>query len=208
MAEDIKFEVTNIDIVELLNSQSVVGIYRGKEAWQAINAKIEEVADTTLVKIDLRKANPLQYAFCQHAFGPLFEALNNKRWENKYIIFQLYDFHKAGFFRGVMKYLGKEIPRKESEIGFISADMSVKMIIGDQNEITFIGDLNQNEQRILEIVNEKKQVTVRDVVGITGFPEETVVDSFRALAKKYFVTKPYNTSNSHILYLSFYNYLN
>lgn len=203
-----KFEKRNLDIVDVLNSSAVVGMYRGKEAWTAIEELMNEVADGTLVLIDIRRANPLQYAFCQHAFGPLFQALNNQRWQHKYVMFQMHDFHQPGFFRGVLKYLETELPRKESRDGFISAGMYTKVIIGDKELIDFVGQMSTEESTILDVVNDMRETTVRQIVEKTGLSEETIVDDIRALVeKKYFVVGPFDESILPPRYYSFYNYL-
>ena len=200
----IEFRKEYLDIVKLLNSPAVVGMYRGREIWTEIETLIDRVTDGTLVLIDLRRANPLQYVFCQHAFGPLFQALISRKWAQKYVIFQMYDFHKPGFFRGVLKYIGNELPRKESEVGFVSANMYTKLIIGDKDLIDFVGNLNENEKIILNVVNDMKDVTVRQVVQQSSLTEEIVVDGLRVLEEKYFIVVDKSGSAPH--YYSFYDY--
>jgi len=200
----IEFKKEYLDIVKLLNSPAVVGMYRGKEIWSDIEKLMDRVTDGTLVLIDLRRANPLHYVFCQYAFGPLFESLMSRKWAQKYVIFQMYDFHKPGFFRGVLKYLGKELPRKKSEAGFVSANMYTKLIIGDEELINFVGNLDKNEQIILKVVNDMLSVTVRQVVQQSGLTEEIIVDGLRALEERYFIVV--DKSGSVPYYYSFYNY--
>jgi hypothetical protein len=203
----VEFKKECLDIVNLLNSPAVVGTYRGKEAWTQIEKTMDEVSDGVLVLIDLRKANPLQYVFCQHAFGPLFQALKNKRWQRKYIIFQMHNFHQPGFFRGVLKYLGTELPRKESRIGFISERLYAKLVVGDEKLIDFVGKLDENEKVILNVINEVREVTVRKVVEKTNLSEEKIVDALRSLVQKYFIVGPFDESDLLPHYYSFYNYL-
>ena len=200
----VEFKKEYLDIVKLLNSPAVVGMYRGIEIWTEIEKFMENVSDGTLILIDLRRANPLQYVFCQHAFGPLFQALMDRKWIQKYVIFKMYNFHKPGFFRGILKHLGSEYPRKESEAGFISANMHTKLIVGDKDLINFIGNLNANEQIILKVVNDMRDVTVRQVVQESGLTEEAIVDGLRVLEEKYFIVVDKSGSVPH--YYSFYNY--
>ena len=201
---NIEFKKEYLDIVRLLNSPAVVGMYRGKEVWAEIEKLMDKVSDGTLILIDLRQASPLQYVFCQHAFGPLFQVLISRKWIRKYVIFRMHDFHKPGFFRGVLKYLGNELPRKESEVGFVSANMYTKLIVGDKDLINFVGNLNENEQIILNVVNNMRDVTVRQVVQESGLTEEVIVDALRALDEKYFIVVAKSGSMLH--YYSFYNY--
>lgn len=205
MSVGVEFHKRDIDVVNLLGSAAVVGEYRGKEAWRAIEKQIEEEVDSTLVLIDIRGANPLQYEFCQYAFGPLFQALNSGRWKHKYVMFQMHDFHKPGFFRGILKRLGTELPRKESEKGFISAGFYTKLILGDGELITFVGKLNENQQRTLNVVNELKEATAKQAVERLALSEEIVVDALRFLVNNYFVVTVQGPPGA-ITYYSFYKY--
>ena len=201
----IEFKKEYLDIVKLLNSPAVVGMYRGKEVWAEIEKLMDKVSDGTLVLIDLRQANPLQYVFCQHAFGPLFQALISRKWIRRYMIFQMYNFHKPGFFRGVLKYLGNELPRKESESGFVAAGMYSKLIVGDEEKISFIGNLNTNEQSMLDVVNDSRQITSMKAAEKTHLPGEIVVDALRSLAQKYFIVE-HSDKSGQAYYYSYYNY--
>lgn len=113
---------------------------------------MNRVLDGTLVLIDLTKASWFHTAFCQPAFGPVFQALKDGKWPRKYVIFQMYDFHKWGFFQGVLKFLGIDVPRKKSESKFISANLCVKLITGDEESINFVGSLTAEENNVLKVV--------------------------------------------------------
>ena len=164
MSTKLQFPKTQVDVVGLLNSAAMVGMYRGKEVWSEVEKEMNVVLDNSMVMIDIREANPLQYEFCQYAFGPLFNALNKGRWPHKYVIFRMYDFHKPGFFRGVLKDLGTELPRRESEDGFASAGFYTKLIVGDKDVISFVGNLNENKSRTLAVINDMKDATAKQVV--------------------------------------------
>jgi len=118
----------------------------------------------------------------------------------------MYDFHKPGFFRGVLKYLGSEFPRKECEAGFVAAGMYAKLIVGDEETINFIGNLDANEQTTLDVVNNFRQVTSMKAAEKTGLVGEIVVDALRSLAQKYFIVEHSGKSGQASHYCSFYNY--
>ncbi len=192
------------------NSSSVpdpVGRYRGEGIWNDVKKLLDEVPNNTLALIDVRQAMPLQYTFCQHAFVPLFQALNSGRWSCKYVIFQMYDFHKSGFFRGVLKHLGRELPRKESEKGFIEAGFYTKLTLEDERIIRFIGKLSENQNKVLNVVNEMKVVTAGQVREKLKLSDEIIVDALRFLVEKYFLVGPSTESVPIPKYYSFYNYM-
>jgi hypothetical protein len=201
----IEFKKKYVNIVNLLNSKIAVGAYRGKEVWTKIETLMNRVSDGTLVLIDLRPVIWFDSAFCEPGFGPIFYALKEQRWPRKYVIFQMYSFLKPVFFRGILKHFGIKLSRKESESGFVSAGMYTKLIIDDKELIDFVGNLNVDEQTILDVVNNLKQVTSVQVVKETGLSAEVVVDALRSLAQKYFVVE--HDEAGRVFYYSFYNYL-
>jgi len=207
MSDNLQFSKIEVDIADLLNSAAMVGMYRGKEVWGEIEKKMNEVLDNSMVMIDIRKANPLQYEFCQYAFGPLFKAFNNGEWPCKYVIFRMYEFHKPGFFRGILKDLGTELPRRESEDGFVSAGFYAKLIVGDIDIISFVGNLDEHKSQTLSVINDMKDATARQMVGKLSLPEEVVVDSLRFLVEKKFIVGPYAQENETPHYYSFHKYL-
>jgi hypothetical protein len=168
---------------------------------------MNEVTDNSMVIIDIREANPLQYEFCQYAFGPLLKAFNSGEWPRKYVIFRMYEFHKPGFFRGVLKDLGTELPRRESEGGFVSAGFYLKMVVGDTDLINFVGNLDEHKSQTLSVINDMKDATARQLVERLSLPEEVVVDSLRLLVEKKFIVGPYAHENEQPHYYSFYKYL-
>ena len=207
MSLDVELQKKNANIAVLLNSAIMVGRYRGEEIWNEVEKLIDEVPNDTLVLIDFREAMPLQYTFSQYAFGPLLQALNSGRWSRKYVIFQMCEFHKSGFFRGVLKYLGTDLLRKESEKGFALAGFYVKLILEGQKSISFIGALTESQAKVLDIANGMKVATVRQVREKLDLSEETVVDALRFLVEKYFLVGPATESVATPTYYSFYNYL-
>jgi len=203
----IEFKKEYVDIVKLLNSTIAVGDYRGHEVWTKIEKLMNSVSDGTLVLVDLRKAIYLNSRFCGRAFGPMFRSSKNQKWPCKYVLFQMYNFLRSVFFYGIMKYLGTELPRKESESGFISTGMYVKLMIGDEELIHFVGNLNENEKTILNVVNDFQKVTSGQIVKKTGLAAETAVDALRSLEQKYFVIEHSSKDGKVFHYFSFYNYL-
>lgn len=207
MSSDVRFPKKVVKIANLLNSAIMVGQYRGEEIWGELKRLMDEVPIRTLVLVDIKEAMPLQYTFCKYAFGPLFEALNSGGWQQKYVMFRMHDFHRSGFFRGVLKHLRAELPRKESEKEFVSAGFYAKLIVGDEKSINFVGSLTENQKRTLAVVNELKEITTRQVVQKLSLSEESVVDALRFLVNKYFVIGPDGKARTVPHYYSFYKYL-
>ena len=205
----IKFDYEYIDIVDILKSTIALGEYRGDEICTEIVKLMDIISDDTLLLIDIKQVIWLNTAFCQPAFGPVFQSLMKRIWSKKYIIFQMHDYHKPAFFQGILKSYKIDISRKESESKFISSKKYIKLIVGNEKNINFIGELNEKEYKTLDVVNDLKQATAMQVVDNSGLEMEDVVDTLRSLARSnYFVIEHIDNSENQIhYYYSFYNYL-
>lgn len=203
---EFEFQKEHVFINDLLKSTIAVGSYRGKEVWEEIKGLIENSEDEILFCIDLRKMVWLNTGFCEPAFGPMFRALLDRRWSRKYLIFQMYAVQKLGFFQGILRYLTIDAPRKESEQKFISENLFTKLIVGDDEKIDFLGNLNSNENKILQIVNDLKKANADRIKEQSFLTTEVVVDTLRALLDKYFILK-YEKEGDETIYCSFYNFI-
>lgn len=203
----VQFPAKSIRVADLLNSTLMVGQYRGEETWRNLEKLMDGAARATLVLIDIREAMPLQYTFCQYAFGPLFKALDDGRWHDKFVIFRMLDFHRSGFFRGVLKHLQADLPRKDAEKEFVRAGFCAKLIVGDDKQISFVGDLTQDQVQTLSAVNRLTRVTARQLVATLSLSEESIVDTLRFLVSKWLIAAGgTGTQDAHIYY-SLYKYL-
>ena len=119
----------------------------------------------------------------------------------------MHDFHKLGFFQGILKSFDIDVLREKSESEFISVDMCAKLILGDEESINFVGKLKASEKAILEVVNNLKQANAEQVIEESGLKPEDVVDALRSLVKKYFIVEHSDESDQECHYYSFYNYL-
>lgn len=191
----IPFPQKTIDIIEnVLQSPMATGSYRGEEVSETLNNTIKSLDTHELLVIDICKAFPLEYSFCEYAFGPLLKKLNENKAENKLIIFHLLKDDEFCFFRGVLKHIDSSIPRHGSissaKSAFIESGMFLMMKYDNNNEIQYIAKLLKIEQEILTFVNEKEAVSGRGIIEAKKeFESETIVDSIRSLKQKGFIVQ-------------------
>jgi hypothetical protein len=195
-----------IDIIQnVLQSSVAVGRYRGEEVWKILDDQVKKITPTSLLVVDIRKANPLQYNFCQYAFGPLLKMLQENKNENIPILFQMHEHHKSCFFRGVLKHIDKSLPRSESEKAFVDAGMFTMIMLDGKNEIQYISNLSSLENEILSFVNELKSISEREIIEAKKERQPAlIIDSLRSLNKKGFIVHLKNESDQ---YHSIYHYL-
>jgi hypothetical protein len=194
--------IIEIDIVQqILQSAVAVGRYRGEEVYHAIEKKIKEIDSLSLLRIDITKANPLQYNFCQHAFGPLIKVLQDSKTARA--IFKMHDHHKACFFRGVLKHIDKALPRNQSEKGFVESGMFTMIMLDNQKEIQYISNLSPTDNEILALINDLKSVSERTIIEQKKETQPAdIIDSLRSLDKKGFIIH----GNGDDQYKSVYEY--
>ncbi len=196
-----------VDIVDILNSLIGLGPFRGNEVCAKVMNLIDTSIDRTLVIIDLRRIIWLNTAFCQPAFGPIFEGLKNGQWPRKYLLFKMNDYHKPGFFQGVLKHVGVDVPRKDAEAKFILKGMYAKLMIGSEDSIRFIGELNESELTVLDVINDLNEADANMIVQRSNLGLESVVDTLRSLIGKYFIVEYSEKDAQGFKYYSFNNYL-
>ncbi|MGD0884337.1 MAG: hypothetical protein ABSA46_05570 [Thermodesulfovibrionales bacterium] len=201
----LEFKKVDLNIMGVLNSNYAMGEYRGKETCEEIRRQLNIISDYTLILIDLRGV-VMHTAFCEPAFGPIFEDFIDKKWGSKYVIFKMLEVQKLAFFQGVLKHFKHDIPRKTSEEEFVSHRMSTKLIIEDNEAIDFIGDFSGQEHIVLDAVNNLKNATTTQIVNATGALVKDVVYALDSLAGKYFIIEYKEPEEDHVYY-SFYNYL-
>lgn len=199
--------VFNFNITELLNSPIALGEIRGDEIWLELDKYIDGVPDGSLILINLRDATWIDTAFCVRAFGPLFKAFIDKRWSCKYVIFKMLTNTNRNLFQGILRFIGKDVKRKEAEEEFISAELYTKIMVESDELISFIGNLDHNERTILTIVNKVKDTTALNIAHETNISIETVVKTLDSFIDKYFIILDENNLTHDKHYLSFYNFI-
>lgn len=189
MENSIQFKTETLNIItEIVKSPSAVGRYRGEEVFEIVNQRVNDLSPDSLLIIDIREANPLQYVFCQYAFGPLLKVLHEKGSENKRFLFQMHEHHRSCFFRGVLKHIDKTIPRNESFNAFIESDMFTLLMIGEEKEIQYISKFNKIETDLLNLINEAENISGREIIDSKKlFDPDSIVDSLRSLNHKGFI---------------------
>lgn len=197
-------KIITIDIIQnVLQASAAVGPYRGKEVSDFLEHEVEKITSKSVLVIDIRKALPLQYVFCQYAFGPLLKSLQ----EGKSLptVFKMHEHHKQCFFRGIIKYINKNLPRNESEKAFIESGLFTMILLDNSEDIQYISNLEPLENEILNFVNEAQSISQRDIIEAKTAKEPAdIIDTLRSLDRKGFVL---HTKNGIEEYSSIYHYI-
>lgn len=195
-----KENIISIDIVsDIIKASYTGGRYKGEEVNNLLTCRITELTATSLLIIDFQKANPLDYVFCQYAFGPILEMIQEN---NKPTIFKMQPLHKRCFYRGILKHIDKTLPRnttmEESEKIFSGAGLFTMIATDGKENIEFIGNLTPNDNSILSFINESHSVSERDIIDAKNeFQPTLIIESLKSLNKKGFILNPINGSDNY-----------
>lgn len=199
--------VITIDIVnDIIKAFYVGGRYKGEEVNKILCNIISNLAPYSILVIDLQNANPLDYVFCQYAFGPVINEVQNN---NKPTLFKMQPIHKRCFYRGILKHIDKSLPRnssiEESEKVFKDSGYFTMITSDKQDKIEFIGNLNTTDTSILKFINELTSVSGREIINSKNeYHSDVIVESLKSLNRKGFIL---TTNNDEDRYYSIYEIL-
>lgn len=195
-----KENIISIDIVkDIIKASYTGGRYKGEEVNKLLIDRINDLTPNSLLLIDFKKANPLDYVFCQYAFGPILKIIQ----ENiKPTIFQMQLLHKRCFYRGILKHIDKTLPRnstlEDSEKIVFGAGIYLMIETDIEEKIEFVGNLNSDDNSILKYINEIHSVSERDIIDAKkDLQPAKIIESLNSLNKKGFILSPQNGDGNY-----------
>jgi len=189
-----------IDIVQdIIKTPYTGGRYKGEEVETVLKSRLSRLKASSLLILDFQKANPLDYVFCQYAFGPIIKEIQEN---SKPTIFKMQPLHKRCFYRGILKHIDKSLPRnstaEESRNIFLSAGLYTIIEADGPEDIEFIGSLTDDESTILSFINERKSVSEREIIRAQEMLQpRKIVDSLKSLNKKGFILSPADAQDNY-----------
>ena len=195
---------TNISFIDIVSDIIKVpytgGRYKGEEVNKILIDKISGLSSDSLLVLDFQKANPLDYVFCQYAFGSILEMIQEK---SKPMMFSMQPIHKRCFYRGVLKYINSDLPRKtqleEMEDMFLESGLYTMIKAHENKNIEFIGKLSPEEESILKFINNANSVSERGVIdALQGFQPTPIIESLKSLSRKGFIISPWSKDQKYI----------
>lgn len=150
-----------IDIIDdILKRPDALDTYLGKEVHDFLFKEINSLKAPSLLKIDLKKANPIDYLFTKSAFGEIYKIVNNSAELD--CVFFINKSQAKHLFWGLLANMDGNIHRNgDHELDF-KANYNIKVCY-DPYDIQFIGTLTKSEGEILKFIN-SKEVTEDDAI--------------------------------------------
>ncbi|MEO8664754.1 MAG: hypothetical protein ABI462_04590 [Ignavibacteria bacterium] len=117
-----------------------------------------------LLHLNVRNTNPIDYLFTKNAFGNAFKIISNDD-KTDVIYYVETDNQKWHLLKGLLTYINPEYILSdwiEEEIQI--ANLSIK--ICKNLDIIFLGQLTDNEKRVLKEVNSKMEIGTYDMIEL------------------------------------------
>jgi hypothetical protein len=155
------FEI-EIDVVkEILIYPDALAPRRGEKVRLFLERLMEKIKNPTLLHINLKEADPIDYLFSKVAFGQIF-----KLGSEKTIIDTIYYIdttsQKDNLLNGFLHFINPAYTSSGSlEDDFVNADLSIK--IADNKSLQFISRQEKEDLLLLDFVNEMGEISIDDV---------------------------------------------
>lgn len=180
-------EVITIDIIkDILVRPDALNTYLGEEVNDFLNEKLKDITVPTLVQIDFRKANPIDYLFVKAAFGQLYRNINiNKLLD---AIFFIQGAHEKNFFWGLLACHDGNIHRTGNYKADFQSLSFLKVCINEYT-LEFVGTKSIVENKILDYVNKEGMTSPNNIYEYLkqDFSLEVISNSIKSLADKKFI---------------------
>lgn len=203
-------ELIPFNLVELMKTGTLLGEKLGNRANVKVTDFLESIPDNVTVIIDITKANIIDYIFFAEAIAPLFDILSNESQKNKYVILNIEPDQREDLLEGIMWHKFKERSKEETTKAFLAKGLFIKLYDSETKIVEFIGNLNDTEKKILELINDKVEIVeneLNDIKSSIGVSLESLMECLKTLKKHFFIYDIEDKTENTVIYYSFYKLL-
>jgi len=203
-------ELMIFDISNEIKTRILLGSNLGNRTSKKIIDCFSILPDGSALLIDITGSDVIDYNFCSTAIGPVFKSLHDGEFKGKYVIIKADPDQKLNLLAGILWYVTKK--RNETDIigSFVENGLSVKLLNASTGKLEFIGKLDKLQEEILNLINEQKELTAKDVAEKTEISVEEAIKQLKILSTNFFIytKKPVSPEKrKDDIYCSFYNLL-
>ena len=167
-------KIRRIDIIDDILGNEVALHRIGQISYDYLIKEISKCKDSTLFVIDLSEANPIDYKFCEIAFGEIYKnSIKNKKLD---FVFKSDKFQLRELITGILDYykISRNYNTKEIDV-FKENNLYLKNIFPNKNNLEFISNLSEDHYEVLRFINKKITVTSIEIQNsITETPDITM----------------------------------
>jgi len=203
-------ELKIFDISNEIKTRILLGSNLGARTSPKIIECFTNLQDDSALLIDITGSDVIDYNFCSTAIGPLFELLLKGEFKGKYVIIKVEPDQKLNLLEGMLWYIYKKRSERDIIDSFVENDLSVKLLDASTGKLEFIGKLDELQERVLNLINEQKEITAKDIAEKIEISIEEAINQLEILSEKFFIyTKKHDLPEKRRddIYCSFYNFL-
>lgn len=180
-------DINEFDVANIIKTRILLEKRLGSQAGEILLESFKSIPDGTTMRIDLTGADVIDYNFCSTAIGPLIKSLNKPEFKKKYVIIKADPDQKDNLLDGILFYISGIRSGKKSTESFIENNLSIKLHNAETDELEFIGKLNDIQNNILNLINNKNELTINDIAKEIDKTVELTHKNLEELEKQFFI---------------------
>ena len=151
-------------INDILTEPMAMGPRLGKEVNSVLNKMFDSYTELTLVHLNLRDSNPIDYLFTREAVRTIFSETNTSSHLD--IIYYVEStYQRWNLIKGILYAINPDFsPEGSIEEQFLRQNLHMKLSIS--NQIDFLANLSDNEKNILDEINKQKSIKTYDLIEL------------------------------------------
>lgn len=181
-------QVINIDIIdEILIRPEALNSYLGQEVNGFLADQLDKIKVPTLINIDLRKANPIDYSFTKDAFGTFYQRVTFDETIDS--VFYLNNSQVKSLYWGLLEFEMRKLNGVGDYENEFKISNSIK-ISTEKKDLQFVSNFKEIELKILNFINSCNTITDKDLYlyfTSEGISYDDIIDSIRSLRAKKFI---------------------
>ena len=181
-------KIRRVDIIDDVLIDEIALHYIGQTLFDYLDKELSKHKTSTTFIIDITKANPIDYKFCEIAFGKFYtDSINNEELD---FIFKSDKYNLRELITGILEYLKiRSSSDTNNEIDVFKENNLYLKYMNENNDLEYISNLSEDHYRVLNYINNKRTITSNEIQkSITKTPEKTT-SILNSLVKAKFVIR-------------------
>lgn len=181
-----------INVINILSSSFALHRFGGKVNL-FIKENIPEVKEPTLVLINLRGLDPLDYEFIDLAFSDIFSSsLTN---DNIFLAFISNKWEKEELLTGIIHIMKLKGTAGQSDDELLIKNGINLIIVDEDDKVTYLSALDEMHLNVLKVIETVERIASSEIQEKFGLNAEQTTDILGNLLKSKFIYKTYVSSS-------------
>jgi hypothetical protein len=181
-----------INVINILSSSFALHRFGGKVNL-FIKENIPEVKEPTLVLINLRGLDPLDYEFIDLAFSDIF--LSSLTNDNIFLAFISNKWEKEELLTGIIHIMKIKGTAGQSDDELLIKNGINLIIVDEDDKVTYLSALDEMHLNVLKVIETVETIASSEIQEKFSLNAEQTTDILGNLLKSKFIYKTYASSS-------------